>query len=115
MAYDGKTNRMRRHEAVGMDELVRQFINEMRLSAGLNRERIEQVWNEISGASRYTLGVNFANGTLYCTLSSSIVRNQLYFQKEGLLKSINESLKKDDLFIWDWETKGDCIKTLVLK
>ena len=115
MAYDGKTNRMRRQEAVGMDELVRQFISEMRLSAGLNRERIEQVWNEISGASRYTLGVNFANGTLYCTLSSSIVRNQLYFQKEGLLKSMNEVLKKDDLFIWDWEAKGECIKTLVLK
>ena len=55
MSYDGRGNRMRRQEAVGMDELVRQFIREMRLSAGLNRQRIEEVWNEISGASRYTL------------------------------------------------------------
>lgn len=115
MAYDGKTNKMRRKEAVGMDELVKQFIREMRLSAGLNRERIEEVWNEISGASRYTLGLDFANGTLYCTLSSSIVRNQLYFQKDGLVKSMNEALKKDGMFIWDWVNKGDCIRTLVLK
>lgn len=115
MAYDGKANKMRRQEAVGMDELVKQFIREMRLSAGLNRERIEEVWNTLSGASRYTLGVNFANGTLYCTLSSSIARNQLYFQKDALVRSMNEALKKDELFIWDWVNKGDCIKTLVLK
>ena len=115
MAYDGKTNKMRRRDAVGMDELVKQFIREMRLSAGLNRERIEEVWNLISGASRYTLGVDFANGNLYCTLSSSIVRNQLYFQKEVLVRSMNDALKKDELFIWDWENKGDCIKAVVLK
>ena len=106
---------MRRQNAVGMDELVKQFIREMRLSAGLNRQRIEDAWNQVSGASRYTLGTDFSNGTLYCTLSSSIVRNQLYFQKDFILKEINDFLKKDDLFIWDWESKGDCVKVLVLK
>ena len=115
MAYDGRGNKMRRQEAVGMDELVRQFIQEMRLSSGLNQQRIAEAWNEISGASRYTLGVNFADGTLYCFLSSSIVRNQLYFQKDFLLSGLNEALKKDELFIWDWEKKGDCVKSLVLK
>ena len=115
MAYDGRANKMRRQDAVGMDELVKQFIQEMRLSAGLNKQRIVEVWNEVSGASRYTLGVNFADGTLYCTLSSSIVRNQLYFQKDFLLSGINEALKKDELFIWDWDKKGPCVKTLVLK
>lgn len=115
MAYDEKVNRMRRQDAVGMDELVRQFIREMRLSTGLNRERIEQVWNEVSGASRYTLDINYANGTLYCTLSSSIVRNQLYFQREVIVRDMNAALKKDDLFIWDWDKKGDCIGNVVLK
>lgn len=115
MAYDGRANKMRRQDAVGMDELVKQFIQEMRLASGLNQQRITEVWNEVSGASRYTLGVNFADGTLYCTLSSSIVRNQLYFQKDFLLNGMNEALKKDELFIWDWEKKGACIKSLVLK
>ena len=115
MAYDGRANKMRRQDAVGMDELVRQFIQEMRLASGLNKQRIAEVWNEVSGASRYTLGVNFADGTLYCTLSSSIVRNQLYFQKDFLLSGINEALQKDEHFIWDWEKKGACVKSLVLK
>jgi hypothetical protein len=115
MAYDSRTNKMRRHDAVGMDELVKQFIRQMRLSSGLNRQRLEEAWNEVSGASRYTLGVNFIDGTLYCTLSSSIVRNQLYFQKDFILQGINDFLKKDDLFIWDWEDKGNCVKVLVLR
>ena len=115
MAYDGRGKRMRRQEAVGMDELVKEFIRQMRLSAGLNRQRIEEVWNEVSGASRYTLAVNYTDGNLYCTMSSSIVRNQLYFQKDFILKGMNDALRKDDLFIWDWEKNGDCIKVLILK
>ena len=31
MAYDGRANKMRRQEAVGMEELVKEFIREMRL------------------------------------------------------------------------------------
>lgn len=115
MAYDGRANKMRRQDAVGMDELVKEFIKEMRLSAGLNRQRIEEAWAEVSGAARYTLGVSFTDGSLYCTLSSSIVRNQLYFQKDFILQGINELLKKDELFIWDWEKKGNCVKTLILR
>ena len=115
MAYDGRTNKMRRQEAVGMDELVKEVIRQMRLSSGLNRQHIEEAWNEVSGASKYTLGVNYADGTLYCSLSSSIVRNQLYFQKDFILKEINDSLRKDEMFIWDWEKNGDCVKVLVLR
>ena len=55
MAYDSRTNRMRRQEAVGMDELVKQFIKEMRLDKGMNRQRLVQVWNDVTGASGYTL------------------------------------------------------------
>ena len=115
MAYDSRANKMRRQNAVGMDELVKQFIREMRLANGINRQRIEDAWNQVSGASRYTLGTNYADGTLYCTLSSSIVRNQLYFQKDFILQGVNDFLKKDDLIIWDWDNKGDCVKSLVLK
>lgn len=114
MAYDSRTNRMRRQEAVGMDELVKQFIKEMRLDKGMNRQRLVQVWNEVTGASGYTLSVNFDKGVLYCTISSSVVRNQLYFQREAIVGQMNEVLRNDDMFIWDWQ-QGSCIKTLVLR
>lgn len=113
MAYDGGTNRLRRKEAVAMDELVREFIKEMRLSSGVNRRRISEAWNVVSGAARYTLGVNFDKGTIYCTISSSVVRNQLYFQREALLKSLNEYLQNDSLFVREWD--GPIVKNLIFR
>ena len=82
MAYDPKDNRFRRQEAVGMDALVKEFIREMHLSAGLNRQRIEEAWSKVSGAGMYTLDLRYDKGVLYCTINSSMVRNQLYFQKD---------------------------------
>ena len=109
--YSGK---MRKHEAVALDELVKQFIKDMKLDAGLNRQRVTEVWSEVSGAGRYTLDVSLEKGVLYCSISSSMVRNQLYFQRDVLVADMNKSLMNDRMFIWDW-SKGPCVKTLVLR
>lgn len=114
MAYSEKSNKLRRQEAVGLDELVKQFIKDMKLDAGLNRQRVSEAWDAVSGAGRYTLDVALEKGVLYCTISSSMIRNQLYFQKDVLAEAVNEALRKDQLFIWDW-TKGPCVRTLVLR
>lgn len=114
MAYDARSNKLRRQEAVAMDQLVKQFIKDMRLDRGLNKQRIAEVWSEVSGAGRYTLDVNFDKGVLYCTINSSMVRNQLYFQRDVLAQSMNDVLRKDELFTWDW-SKGPCVKSLVLR
>lgn len=107
-------NGIRRKDAVGMQELVSQFIVEMKISSGINRQRVEDAWNQVSGASRYTLDVSFDKGVVYCTLSSSVVRNQLYFQRDVILQKMNEFLAADELFIRD-NKGGMAVKTLVLK
>ena len=114
MGYEGRAGKMRRQQAVGMGELVKQFIKEMKLDRGMNRQRLGEVWNTVTGAARYTLAVNLENGVLYCTISSSVVRNQLYFQREALIQQMNEALKKDEMFLWDWQS-GPCVKALVLR
>jgi hypothetical protein len=43
-----------------------------------------------------------------------MVRNQLYFQKDILVQTLNEELQKDELLTWDW-SKGSCVKSLVLR
>ena len=113
MAYGGKSNKLRRQEAVGLDELVRQFVKEMKLDAGLNRERVSEAWDVVSGAGRYTLDVALDKGVLYCTLSSSIVRNQLYFQKDVLLNQLNAYLESDALYVKEGEPPY--IKDLILR
>lgn len=114
MAYDGRQNKLRRHEAVGMDELVNQFIRDMKLTSGLNRQRAVEAWNAISGAARYTLDVSFDRGIMVCAISSSVVRNQLYFQRDILISRLNEHLASDSLFVSD-RHDGPIVKNLILR
>lgn len=94
-----------------MDELVTQFIREMKLSSGLEKQRVAEVWNEVSGAGRYTLDVIYERGVMTCLISSSVVRNQLYFHRDLLLKKLNETLSEDTLF----EGKDNIVKNLILR
>lgn len=112
MAYDG--NRIRRKEAVGMEELVTQFIREMRLSSGVNLRRVTEAWNMVSGAERYTISVSYVGAVVYVALNSSMVRNQLYYQRDVLMKKINEHLAADSLFTGD-PKGGSAVKNLILK
>lgn len=114
MAYDGRQNKLRRHEAVGMDELVNQFIRDMKLASGLNRQRAAEAWNTVSGAARYTLDVTFDRGMMICSISSSVVRNQLYFQRDILLARLNEHLASDPLFVSD-KQEGPIVRNLILR
>jgi hypothetical protein len=106
-------NRFRRREAVGMNELVEEFIREMKLASGLNRQRVIAAWNAVSGAQRYTVDVFIKDKVLYCTMGSSMARNQLYFQKDVILAQINEYLEADELYVKEGE--APYIKELVLK
>ena len=103
MAFEHENNALRRREAVGMNELVENFIKEMKLASGLNRQRVVEAWHVVSGAQRYTVDVTFRNKVVYCTLGSSMVRNQLYFQKDVLLGQMNEYLASDELFVKEGE------------
>ena len=111
MAYE---NKIRRKEAVGMDELVTQFIREMRLSSGINQQRVNEAWNVVSGASRYTLSVSYVGAIVYVALNSSMARNQLFYQREVLMKKMNEFLAADNLFVGD-SKGGPAVKNLILK
>lgn len=113
MAYDGKDNRLRRKEPVGMERLVKEFIKEMKISSGMNAQRAFNAWNEVSGASKYTVAVSLERAVMYVTLSSSVVRNQLFFQRDVLLEKVNEALKGDELFIRRGE--GNPVRSIVLR
>ena len=97
-----------------MDEVVKQYIKSMKLAAGLNTQRIFAAWDACSGAGEFTLKRFFRDGKLYITLSSSVVRNQLHFQKEDLVEKMNRFLSEDTLFTEDNRTVG-YIRELSLK
>lgn len=109
-----RTVHIHRKEALSMEELVSTYIKQMKLAAGLNTQRIFEAWDACSGAGPFTLRRYFRGGKLYITLSSSVIRNQLLFQKEALIEKMNEFLSKDPLFTDDNNSVG-YIQALILK
>jgi len=103
-----------RKEAIGMDQVVREYIQSMKLTAGLNTQRVFAAWDACSGAEAYTLKRFFRGGKLYITLGSSMIRSQLYFQRDVLVEKMNAFLAKDDLFTGEDTTVG-YVKELILK
>ena len=106
--------RIHRKEAIGMDELVQQYIKSMKLAAGLNTQRIFAAWDACSGAGPFTIKRFFRGGKLYITLKSSVIRNQLYFQRDALIEKMNAFLAEDPLFTADNRTVS-FIRELILK
>lgn len=106
--------RIHRKEAVSMDQLVHQYIKSMRLAAGLNTQLIFAAWDACSGAGPFTLRRYFRGGKLYITLGSSVIRNQLYFQRAELIEKMNAYLSNNELFTEDNRTVS-FIQELILK
>ena len=59
MAYDSNDNRLRRKDAVGMERLVKDFIREMRLSSGLDRQRAHEAWVQVNIHWMFLLTVEY--------------------------------------------------------
>ena len=100
MAEKGPT-RLARKEAVGMDQLIEEYIREMKLSAGLGRLRVFAAWDQVSGAASCTLAKYLKKNILYCNISSSALRQQLYYRKAEILHGMNELLKEDNISVKD--------------
>ena len=103
-----------RKEAVGMDKIVEAYIKSMKIAAGLNTQRVFAAWDACSGAGPYTLRRFYRGGKLYITLRSSVMRSQLFLQREVLIEKMNAFLTQDVLFTTDNKTVG-FIQELILK
>ena len=112
--YKKRNYFIRRKEALTMEEVIEEYIKSAKMASGLNSQRIFAAWDECSGAGPFTLKRYFRGGTLYVTLNSSVIRNQLSFQKAELLRKMNATLSGDKLFTADNQTVG-FIQELVLK
>ena len=80
-----------------IDNLIKFFIKENNLENGLENVKIKDLWHEQmkNGVANYTTDINLKNGTLYIKLKSSVLREELSYGKEKIMKLLNEKLKKD--------------------
>ena len=92
-----------------IDSMLEFYLRDSGLIGQWNENRIFQVWDHCSKAAKYTLSKSYVAGTLYVSLSSSVVRNQLYFQLDIIKKEMNLALAADRQF---WMKPVDLTKNL---
>lgn len=97
-----------------MDEIITEYVKEMKLASGLNCRRVFAAWDAVSGASVHTVSRFYRGEVLYIGLGSSVVRARLMQNMESLLEAVNRWLIEDDLFVKQ-EGKTIYVKSIVLK
>jgi hypothetical protein len=64
------------------------------LNSGLNNVKVQKIWEQTMGSNvnSYTKEVNLKNKTLYISLSSSVLRQELSYGKQKIVDLINKEI-----------------------
>ncbi|MBV4356089.1 DUF721 domain-containing protein [Pinibacter aurantiacus] len=75
-------------------DALKQFLKNSRLNGYMQAIQIEQVWEQIMGKTiaKYTEDIKIHGNKLYITTTVAPLRNELLFQKENIIKQVNEAL-----------------------
>jgi len=84
----------RENDAFSVKDLMGSFIKENNLSKGMQKLKIEEVWAKLMGQGvvSYTEKVQLQNKTLVVSLSSSVLREELGYGKDKIVKMMNEEM-----------------------
>ena len=79
---------------ISLGDALKDFINKSRLKSGVQAVRIKDAWEKIMGKTiaNYTDNIQISNGTLFITTSVAPLKNELIYQKEQIIKRVNEMM-----------------------
>ena len=87
----------RNAENTSLGDVLKDFIQTNNLEKGLDKVNAKEAWDSVMGnaISKYTTDVKLDRDTLYVQLSSSVLREELSYGKEKIIKILNEELGKE--------------------
>lgn len=87
----------RENDSFSIKDLMGSFIQENNLKKGFQKMHIEEAWEKLLGAgvASYTSEVKLQNGTLIVRLSSSVLREELSYGKDKIIRMINEEMEEE--------------------
>ena len=85
------------NEEHSMQDILKEFIQVNKLDNGMDKVDVEQAWKNLmgNGVNNYTEEVLLKRETLYVKLSSAVLRNELSYGKDKIIKMINEEMGKE--------------------
>jgi len=83
---------MRHSRTESIDKVVEGYLKSMGIETKMKEVMLVNSWEEIVGktVARVTDSLFIRRGTLYVSLKSSVVRNELQMLKSGLIKALND-------------------------
>lgn len=96
---------MERGKTQILSEILTQISGEDKFREGLCRQRIYDAFDVLAGPefSKSVIAHDLRDGTLFCTVSSSVVRSELYPRLEKIKTALNSAVQ------------GETVKKIVLK
>ncbi len=84
----------RENDNFSIKDLMTVFIKDNNLKKGFEKIHIKEAWGKLmgTGIASYTTEVKLQNGTLIVSLSSSVLREELSYGKEKIIRMINEEM-----------------------
>ncbi len=78
-------------------DVLKEFIEVNKLQSGMDKIDVEATWKSLmgNGVNSYTKEVILKGSTLYVSLTSAVLREELSYGKEKIIKMINEELRKE--------------------
>ncbi|WP_298781703.1 DUF721 domain-containing protein [uncultured Polaribacter sp.] len=87
----------RENDSFSIQDLMQNFIKENNLSNGMQKIKVEETWVDMMGpgVATHTRSVKLRNKTLIIELTSSVLREELSYGKDKIIKMMNEEMGTD--------------------
>ncbi len=78
-------------------DVLKEFIEKNNLSSGMDKIDVQDAWKSLmgNGVNSYTKEVVLKGSTLYVSLTSAVLREELSYGKQKIIKMINEEIGKE--------------------
>jgi len=85
---------MSKHNELTLKEAINKMLTTYQLKGRLNEAHVVNKWEEIVGKTiaKYTKNVYIKDKKLFIKIDSAPLKQELHFQKEQLIKLINEEV-----------------------
>ena len=87
--------RLNNESSIG--DVLKEIIQVNKLQSGMDQISVKEAWVSLmgNGFNSYTKNVVLKGNTLYVELTSAVLREELSYGKDKIIKMINDELRRD--------------------
>ncbi len=88
---------VRKKNNISLGEALKEFISTNKLQKGIDKVLVKEAWVSLmgNGVNNYTTALDLRNSTLFVSLSSSVLREELSHGKSKIITLLNEELGRE--------------------